>query len=426
MVLTPSHNAAFTSWYDEIKAFIDHSESFVIGIFDANGEPVYLSGGMQILLGCHAPGDFVPDHFVVPRFEVLRQSAAPADSDLVFQGWLTFGGEHLPHRSVFGEARRRDGMLLVLAEYDVEELERVNREITQLNGEITNLQRELARRKNQLEQALVELRETQIMLIHSEKMSALGQIVAGVAHEINNPISFVTSNLHSLRQSLRNILGAYRRLEQAMLAGQDEDSEEIVQQVREMFDLDFLIDDLDDLLDGSSEGLRRVKQIVEDLRLFSRLDEAEFKEADLLENIRSTLAIVQPELRDRIQINIEFEPLPKLLCYPAELNQVFMNLIVNAAQAIEDSGTVTIRGYGRGEHIFLEFEDTGQGMPPEVLSRIFTPFFTTKPAGSGTGLGLALSKKIIEEHHHGTITVTSTPGEGSIFTIKLPKDLRND
>jgi len=330
----------------------------------------------------------------------------------------------LLHCSVRGEVRRVGEQFLVVAEYDVAELTRINREITGLNGEITNLQREVTIKKAGLERTLTELRETQALLIHSEKMNALGQLTAGVAHEINNPIAFIISNMHSLRQSIRDLLAAYTQLDQLVEKQGTVDQQQAAQSIRAAADIDFLQDDLDDLLSASTDGLVRVKRIVDDLRTFSRLDEAAFKEADLLANIQSTLAIARPELRHRVAVIIDADGLPPIRCYPAELNQVFLNLIVNAAQAIADQGTLTIRGRDTGAAIELIFQDTGAGMSQDVLTRCFDPFFTTKPVGSGTGLGLSMAYTIITHRHKGSIRVESEIGVGTIFTIMLPKEIQ--
>jgi signal transduction histidine kinase len=172
--------------------------------------------------------------------------------------------------------------------------------------------------------------------------------------------------------------------------------------------------------------LGRIRRIVEALRTFSRLDEAELKVVPLDENIQSTLLIARLELQGRVEVETDLAHLPAIKCYPAELNQVFLNVILNAAQAIPGKGKLTIRGRDAGDRIILTFTDTGVGMPPEVAARIFDPFFTTKPVGSGTGLGLTIAYKIITERHRGTITADSTPGVGTTITITLPKDLPGD
>ncbi|MDX2159714.1 MAG: ATP-binding protein [bacterium] len=282
---------------------------------------------------------------------------------------------------------------------------------------------ELLRRKQALEQALDELRDTQAMLIHSEKMNALGQLVAGVAHEINNPISFVNSNLYSLQTTLHELTGAYDQLEALIHTTGTVQQQISAAAVRVNADLDFLHEDVEDLVNSSLKGLGRVRKIVEALRTFSHLDEAELKVTNLLDDIQSTLVLARLELKDRVQVMLDIETLPPIKCHPAELNQVFLNLIVNAAQAIPETGRLTIRGRDEGDHIRLDFIDTGIGMSPDVMTNIFHPFYTTKPVGTGTGLGLAIAHKIITVRHRGTITVQSEAGKGSTFTLRIPKDL---
>ncbi len=267
-----------------------------------------------------------------------------------------------------------------------------------------------------------ELRETQSMLVHAEKMNALGQVVAGVAHEINNPVAFVNSNIHALKQMIADVMIAYDNLEQVALAAGTSETQSAVTTLRKKADIDFLREDLVDLVDSSLGGLTRVRKIVEGLRNFSRLDEAESKVADLREGIESSLLIANPILKNHIEVESLLPDTLFLKCYPAELNQVFLNLILNAAHAITDVGQITIAGHDTGKEIVLTFQDTGCGMSADVMQQIFHPFFTTKPVGVGTGLGLSIAYKIITAEHGGTIDVTSEIGQGTTFTIKLPKE----
>jgi PAS domain S-box-containing protein len=273
-----------------------------------------------------------------------------------------------------------------------------------------------------LETALTQLRETQAMLVHAEKMTALGQMVAGVAHEINNPIAYVSSNVHALKQMVTDIIDAYHQLETAGQNSSDPSVKATVAAIRQAMDIPFLLEDFDDLIKTSLTGLSRVRKIVDELRTFSRLDEAEYKVADLQEGIASTLLIAQVQLKDRITVEVTLNDLPAIKCYPAELNQVFLNLILNAAYAIDGKGKITIAGHDAGDALLLTFTDTGCGMTPEVMKNIFHPFYTTKPVGVGTGLGLAIAYKIITDGHGGRLEVASTLGVGSTFMIWLPKE----
>lgn len=414
-----TETGSLAAWEPEIAAFVTEAEALCLGLFDTSGTILSLNTGMRLLLGGSLEATPALDNLIMPTLAAL--CALPVTPDeVIYHGWLTFWGPALTNRSLRGEVRRREDTLLVLAEYDVEELDRINHDVVSLNSEITNLQRELTRQNATLTRALAELKETQAMLVHSEKMNAMGQLVAGVAHEINTPIAFVIGNFHNLQATLTATMTAYTRLESLVQAQGNQAQQDAAGAIRHEADLDFLWEDLDDLIKGSLNGLGRVKKIVESLRTFSRLDEAEWKEVDLLENIQSTLAIAQSQLQDRVTVTLDCADLPPITCYPAELNQVFLNIILNAAQAIAGEGTVTIRGRVQGDTIVLEFADTGKGMTPDVLARVFDPFFTTKAIGVGTGLGLTIAYKIITQRHRGTIKAESTPDAGSTFIITLP------
>jgi signal transduction histidine kinase len=247
-----------------------------------------------------------------------------------------------------------------------------------------------------------ELREAQAQLTQSEKMKSLGQLVAGVAHELNNPIGFVHANLQLL----------------------DENIEKLVQAQHTEVDTQRVQDAISKLLSRSREGTTRVKKIVQDLRTFSRMDQADLQEADLHEEIERTLRLMEPRFKN-ITVEKHFGDLPRVRCYAAQLNQVFLNLLMNACDAIDSGGTITITTDVIEEGVRLEFADDGPGVPEDVRSRIFDPFFTTKPVGVGTGPGLSLSHGIIERHG-GRIEVESAPGQGATFVIELPFDAPPD
>jgi len=242
-----------------------------------------------------------------------------------------------------------------------------------------------------------ELQETQNQLMQAEKLKSLGQLVAGVAHELNNPIGFVHANLQLLDEFIEKLATAQER-------GEDPSRYR---------------DAITKLLLRSREGTERVKQIVQDLRTFSRTDQADLQSANLTEEIDRTLALMEPRFKGGVDVVREYEELPEVRCYPGQLNQVFLNLLMNACDVLEDGGTITIRAEPIGTGVRLEFEDTGPGIPAEVRGRIFDPFFTTKEVGKGTGLGLSLSHGIIERHG-GRIFVQSTEGRGTKFVIELP------
>lgn len=273
---------------------------------------------------------------------------------------------------------------------------------------------QLAREQEELTELLGKVEEAQQQLLQSEKMAAIGQLAAGVAHEINNPVGFVNSNLGTLKTyvgQLLNVITAYE-------TGVPED----IAAARKKADIEFLRDDLPSLVAESQEGLSRVTKIVQDLKDFSHVDQAEHQRADLNAAIESTLNVVWNELKYKAEIVRELGDIPAVACVPAQINQVFMNLLVNAAQAIEHQGKIFVRSGAENNQAWFEIEDTGQGMSEEVRNRIFEPFFTTKPVGKGTGLGLSISYDIIVKKHGGNLDVRSTPGKGTCFRIWLPID----
>ena len=271
-----------------------------------------------------------------------------------------------------------------------------------------------------------DLKTAQLNLYQSEKMASVGQLAAGVAHEINNPIGFINSNLGTLKGQVRDLLtvmAAYEQAEEALSGHPDMIAS--ISQAKLAADLDFLRSDIESLITESLEGARRVKAIVEDLRDFSKLDTAEWQCVNLEKGLESTLSILSGEIRNKADVVREYAGLPEIECIASQINQVFMNLLLNAAQAIAEHGTITLRtGYNEND-VWVEVEDTGVGIRPEHLARIFEPFFTTKQVGKGTGLGLSLAYGIIQ-HHHGRLEVHSEPDQGAVFRITLPRRRAGD
>ena len=266
-----------------------------------------------------------------------------------------------------------------------------------------------------------ERKQLESQLVQSEKLASLGQLAAGVAHEINNPIGFISSNLGTLDgyfQQLQEMLDAYGQAETLIQAGE---WAERLQQVRERIELDFLREDIPLLIKESKDGINRVGRIVRDLKDFSRVDaNQEWQWINLQQGIESTLNIVANELKYKADVLKEYQVLPDIECLPSQINQVFMNLIVNASQAIgPERGTLTLRTGHAAQSVWIEVQDTGSGIAPQNLQKIFDPFFTTKPVGQGTGLGLSLSYGIIKKHR-GEITVRSEVGVGTTFRVELP------
>jgi two-component system NtrC family sensor kinase len=279
---------------------------------------------------------------------------------------------------------------------------------------------ELARLNSELQDSQARLEEVHAQLAQSEKMASIGQLAAGVAHEINNPVGYVNSNVTSLQSyldGLFRLIEAYETAEGA-LAG-DPLTLNDIRALKKEVNLDFLKQDVGALMDECREGLSRVKEIVLDLKDFAHSGNGDFEPADLLKGLESTLNIVHNELKYKAEVVKEYGELPPVECVPGQLNQVFMNLLVNAAHAIEEHGTITVRTGTEGDEVWVEVADTGKGIPPENRARLFDPFFTTKPVGQGTGLGLSLTYGIISRHG-GRIDVDSEVGQGSTFRVTVP------
>ncbi|MDB9493500.1 ATP-binding protein [Spirulina major CS-329] len=279
-------------------------------------------------------------------------------------------------------------------------------------------------RNTQLEATVRELRATQAQLVQSEKMSSLGQMVAGIAHEINNPVNFIYGNLSHLQEyatTLANILTLYRTYHPEL--------DEQISQICDLEEWEFIQADFSRILQSMDVGTSRIRDIVRSLRNFSRLDEAERKYADLHDGLDSTLMILNRRLKagsDRPEIKIikQYDQLPALECYPGQLNQVFMNLLANAIDALEehqpDQPAIEISTAQTDQWITIRIKDNGIGMNSQTLTKVFDPFYTTKPVGRGTGLGLSISYQIIVDKHHGHLQCTSQFGQGTEFQIVLP------
>lgn len=268
---------------------------------------------------------------------------------------------------------------------------------------------------------IARLQQAQAQLLQSEKMASIGQLAAGVAHEINNPVGFVNSNMHSLRKYVDTLLAVIDEMDRALAtAPLAEQTRARIDGVKEQADLAFVKDDIQELLGESMDGLKRVKDIVQSLKEFSHVGESEWQMADLHEGLNSTLNIANNEIKYKATLVKNYGTLPQIKCIPSQLNQVFMNLVINAAHAMVKPGTITIATGTEDEGwVWVTVSDTGTGIAPEHLTRIFEPFFTTKPVGQGTGLGLSLSYSIVKRHG-GTITVASEQGKGTTFTVRVP------
>ncbi len=283
------------------------------------------------------------------------------------------------------------------------------------------LEVQVQERTKELKSAYAELQNTQAMMVHSEKMKSLGELVAGIMHEINNPINFIYGNMTHLSNysnDLVNIIEEYTKFSDSLKPEEKED----IDKLKEEIDYEFLKTDMPDLIKSCKEGADRAKNIIQDLKSFSRMEEAAITDVDLVHEIDTTLNILHNKLKNKAEIHKEYdEPIPKIEAFGGQLNQVFMNILDNAGSAIEKTGDIWIRlkpDY-KSNNMVIEIEDNGIGMDEETARKVFDPFFTTKPVGQGTGLGMSITHKIIK-NHQGSIRLESEKGKGSKFIINLP------
>lgn len=290
-------------------------------------------------------------------------------------------------------------------------------EHAELVSKLSETNKDLLQKNQNLDAKNLEMKQMQSQLIHQEKMASLGRIVAGIAHELNNPINFVHGNLPYLKEyfeEMKSLIACFDEL--------PEEHQELARAAKKKINYEFVITDLDNIIADLVEGTDRIRQIIRNLRSFSRLDEAELKEASIEEGIESTLKLLNQYYgRDKVQVELQFCGLPAVTCYPGKLNQVWMNLLSNAAQALGNraDGLVRISTNLDGEHFLVTIEDNGPGIKSGDQSKIFEPFFTTKAVGQGTGLGLSISHSIVERHG-GHIWFESTPGKGTKFLVRIP------
>lgn len=360
-----------------------------------------------------------------PREVLLSMHLYEIEVDVTQDAWALYW-EHIRERkSYMMETRiRAKGGIVIPLEATVNYMEFGGREHAFIFA------RDISERKRaehflnesyrELKESSRKLEEMHQQLLQAEKMASIGQLAAGVAHEINNPIAFVNSNLGTLQtyvSYLLQLLTAFERTDDML--SDFPDIAEAIAAVRRQMDLKYVRADVTNLLDESLDGVRRVRRIVQDLKDFSRVGEVERQVVDLHAGLDSTLNIVASELRLKAEIGKEYGDIPKVDGVPAQLNQVFMNLLINAGHSIESDGIITIRTGHDENWVWVEFEDNGCGIPADNMTRIFEPFFTTKPVGMGTGLGLSLSYGIIAQHG-GRIDVSSQIGHGSTFRVWLP------
>ncbi|WP_262498870.1 ATP-binding protein [Pseudomonas sp. WS 5011] len=290
------------------------------------------------------------------------------------------------------------------------------------------MEKRVAQRNAVLRRALVDLKESQAQLVQSEKMASLGQMVAGVAHELNTPLGYVKNNvqlLRELKQPLLQLADTHGTLLDC-LHDPECDEPRLAAALGEALDAreqaapELLKEDLQQLFSDTLYGLEQIGELVVGLKNFARLDRAMSEDIDLNDCVRSALVIARNNIKDKAEVTAQLGDLPRIPCAPSQINQVLLNLLTNAAQAMERFGQILVKTWADDDAVFISVQDSGKGMPPEVLAKIFDPFFTTKPVGQGTGLGLSISFKIIQDHG-GTIRVASEPGRGTRFLIRLPR-----
>ncbi|MFB2892965.1 ATP-binding protein [Aerosakkonemataceae cyanobacterium BLCC-F50] len=421
-------------------------------LITSQGEILATNRPAANLLGCSSKelqGKFLSDLVTESAEKVSKYLHNCARSRQMILGTLTFvlpKGENLSCRSegavvkpASAESPAVNLLRLENRATATGEFVLLNQKIHELSKEIYQRQKaqsELVRKNEELQEAFHQLKKAQIQLVQSEKMSGLGQLVAGIAHEINNPVNFIHGNLSHADEYIANLLDLVQLYQQEY----PNPSPKIADKIADI-DLEFLQEDLQKLWQSMKLGTNRIREIVLSLRNFSRLDESKVKEVDIHEGIESTLVILQNRLkakaeRPEIKIIKEFGKLPLVDCYPSQLNQVFMNILSNAIDALEDSFrkgdlsarknhqdnlTIRIRTEKIGsDRISIRIADNGMGIPEKVRQQIFNPFFTTKPIGKGTGLGLSISYQIVTETHHGQLFCHSEPGQGTEFIVEIP------
>ena len=362
--------------------------------------------------------DIVLLDYVMPRMDGLEVCKhIRANPDFKFTKVIMLSSRGESSERVKGYGAGADDY--VVKPFDFDEMSAKIRVFSKLKS-VEESDRALRQEKEEQASLINQLEHTKDKLMQADKMASIGQLAAGVAHEINNPVGYINSNIGMLKEYMVEIfqmLDAYEKAED--LVSPESEQMKLVMSLKKKLKLDFLRQDIVDLMNESEEGVTRVKDIVQNLKDFSHVDVAEWAWSDLLNGLDSTLNIVNNEIKYKAEVKKEYGELPLVECQMQQVNQVFMNLLVNAAHAIEERGVITIRTGCEGDWVWVEIEDTGKGIAAEDKGKLFEPFFTTKPLGEGTGLGLSVSYGIINTHG-GRIDVESEVGKGSKFRIWLP------
>ena len=405
--------------------------------FEANHMDCQLDGAWIASRGIHQEGKVMienvsPDSVYLKDMDLSQVIIAPYHDDSKNLAGILMGGiseskkgyyeeiseEMIPAFMVFAQQMTSLLQNFEAKRYLNEKVQRRTLEVMKQKKEIEEKNDVLENQKEELQSMIESLKLTQSQLVQSEKMASLGQLVAGIAHEINNPVTFISAGVDSLGTNLgevRQVLDIYHRISPTNVKVKLKEIEEL----KDRIDYKQAVREINELIESIKSGTKRTTQIVNGLRTFSRLDEDVLKVADVNEGLESTLILLRNKYKNRIEIIKEFGDIPQIECFPGQLNQVFMNVLSNAIAAIEDTGKITIRTSKSNGFIRIIISDTGCGIPENIMAKIFDPFFTTKAVGEGTGLGLSISHGIIEKHK-GSIRVLSEKGKGSEFIIRLP------
>ncbi|MDR3590891.1 MAG: ATP-binding protein [Negativicutes bacterium] len=405
--------------YDERVVFADLDQRIIVYYWGAGGMTLIIGFFVLLLLVAIARQSRTAEELRQARDDLERKVQQRTQELFVANRELTaMNGEHLAMNEELKDTNAE-------LQYEIADRRRLEAVLQASKDELT-------RKNDELTTALKTVEQAQARLIQQEKLAGIGQLAAGVAHEINNPLSFVTGNIEALEQyisSIRKILDQYRQLRSNLAVTQDpavqQNLAELAREEKDQ-DLDFILNDLSGLFSDTTEGLDRMSKIVKGMRLFARMDQQRvFGQYDLVNGLESTLLVAKNEIKHRAAVDARLDPVPAIEAVGDEINQVLLNLIVNAAQAIpaeggEKTGVITITSWHDQEFVYCSVADNGEGIAPENLSSIFNPFFTTKPVGQGTGIGLSISYDIIVNRHGGEIWVENLPGGGAKFTVKLP------